>query len=108
MRAKELVVTTQALQGGGQSTVESPLQHRERLSKSLNKEMHFRQSLERYAGSTGAGTSSPAEGEVESVLRRWDIQQTKRQGAAAARTSQVSLSHEGRRGTRDRKHVRCI
>ena len=38
------VVTTQALQGGGQSTVESPLQHRERLSKSLNKEMDFRQS----------------------------------------------------------------
>ena len=44
MHVKELVVTTQALQGGNQSTVESPLQHRERLSKSLNKEMDFRQS----------------------------------------------------------------
>lgn len=49
------------LTGGSRSTVESPLQHRERLSKSLNKVMDFRQSLQRCAGPTGAGKSSPAE-----------------------------------------------
>ena len=34
-----------------------PTPARERLSKSLNKEMDFRQSLERCAGPTGAGRS---------------------------------------------------
>lgn len=67
-----------------------PTPARERLSKSLNKEMDFRQSLERCAGPTGAGTSSPAEGKVESVLRRLGTQQMRRGGSSLAYVTGLS------------------
>lgn len=91
------------LTGGGRSTVESPLQHRERLSKSLNKVMDFRQSLQRCAGPTGAGKSSPAEEKWSVCAGVRHAGDEEEGGTSLAYITGLPLNRKGRRGNRGKK-----